>query len=236
MGFLRVPFLTGGGNLFFRTTFLINKFKVHGRHKVQLLIFLSERFQCDLLHAIVDTRAAQRQTIGCPSIFPLSQRGCSDTDADIFSTMSNKDRTMRSYPSDSPQAVSRLLALSVIIDGGGSPLEIAATYRLGILDYAGIQEDLFDQVLHEMCTDLPTTPDGLVKVETEMIDQLLAEIVRPDLRLGLWKAMWQLVYADEDLADAEIALLLRVTSTWGIEAGANGSGQIADPHSAPNLR
>ncbi|MGK5052333.1 TerB family tellurite resistance protein [Janthinobacterium sp. RB2P8] len=143
---------------------------------------------------------------------------------------------MRSYPPNSPQAVSRLLALSVIIDGGGSPLEIAATYRLGILDYAGIQEDVFDQVLREMWTDLPTTPDGLVKVETEMIDQLLAEIVRPDLRLGLWKAMWQLVYADENLADAEIALLLRVTSTWGIEAGANGDGQIAEPVPAPHRR
>lgn len=130
---------------------------------------------------------------------------------------------MRSYPPDSPQAVSRLLALSVIVDGGGSPSEIAATYRIGILDSAGIQEDVFDQVLHEMSTDLPTTPDGLVKVETEMIDQLLAEIVRPDLRLSLWKAMWQLVYADEKLADAEIALLIRATSTWGIEAGADGS-------------
>ena len=135
---------------------------------------------------------------------------------------------MRSYPTDSPQAVSRLLALSVIIDGGGSPPEIALTYRSGILDYSGIQQDVFDQVLHEMCTDLPTRPDGLVKVDTEIIDQLLAEIVRPDLRLSLWKAMWQLAYADEKLADAEIALLLRATSTWGIEADINGCGQIAE--------
>ena len=55
---------------------------------------------------------------------------------------------MRSYPSDSPQAVARLLALTVISDGGGSPPEIAATYRLSILDYAKIDEDVFDQVLH----------------------------------------------------------------------------------------
>lgn len=143
--------------------------------------------------------------------------------SDIFSTLSNKDKTMRTYPPDSPEAVSRLLALTVIIDGGGSPPEITATYRHGILDYAGIQEDVFDQVLQEMRTDLPTTPDGLVRVETEVIDQLLAEIVRPDLRLSLWKAMWQLAYADDELADAEIALLLRATNTWGIESGVDGS-------------
>lgn len=134
---------------------------------------------------------------------------------------------MRSYPTDSAQAISRLLALSVIIDGGGSPTEIAASYRIDILDHAGIREDVFDQVLQEMSTDLPTTPDGLVNVETGLVDQMLAEIVRPELRLRVWKAMWQLVYADETLADAEIALLLRVTRTWGIEAGADGSGRIA---------
>ncbi len=129
---------------------------------------------------------------------------------------------MRSYPSDSPQAVSRLLSLTVIIDGGGSPAEIAATYRMSILDDAGIEEAVFDQVLHEMCTDLPMTPDGLVKVETGMIDQLLAEIVRPDLRHSVWKAMWQLVYADDQLADAEIALLARATHTWGIQKETGG--------------
>lgn len=133
---------------------------------------------------------------------------------------------MRSYPSDSPQAVSRLLALTVISDGGGSPSEIAATYRLSILDYAGIEEDAFDQVLRELTADLPTTSDGLVRVETNMIDQCLAEITRPDLRLRLWKAMWQLAYADDHFAHAEVALLHRATEAWGIEADADGNGQI----------
>lgn len=135
---------------------------------------------------------------------------------------------MRSYPPDSAQAVSRLLALTVISDGGGSPLEIAATYRLSILDYADIQEDVFDRVLQEMYSDLPTTADGLLMVEKGMIDQMLAEILQPDLRLRVWKAMWQLSYTDEKLADGELALLLLATSTWGIERGADGGGQIAE--------
>jgi uncharacterized tellurite resistance protein B-like protein len=109
-----------------------------------------------------------------------------------------------------------------MIDGGGSPTEIAATHHIGMLDYAGIQEELFDQVLHEMCADLPSTPDGLVKIETDMIDQCLAEIVRPDLRVNVWKAMWQLADADEELADAELALLLRAATTWAVRADANG--------------
>jgi len=134
---------------------------------------------------------------------------------------------MRSYPPDSPQAVSRLLALTVISDGGGSPSEIAATYRLSILDYAGIEEHVFDQVLRELTADLPSTSDGLVKVETNMIDQCLAEIVRPDLRLRLWKAMWQMAYADSQFAHAEVALLHRATATWGIQADADGHGRIA---------
>jgi uncharacterized tellurite resistance protein B-like protein len=134
---------------------------------------------------------------------------------------------MRSYPSDSPQAVSRLLALTVISDGGGSPPEISATYRLGILDHAGIDEGIFDQVLQELTADLPGTADGVVRVDAGMIDQCLAEIVRPDLRLRLWKAMWQLAYADDRFAHAELALLHRATSAWGIEADADGNGRIA---------
>jgi uncharacterized tellurite resistance protein B-like protein len=133
---------------------------------------------------------------------------------------------MRSYSPDSPQAVSRLLALTVISDGGGSPPEISATYRLGILDYAGIDEDVFDQVLQELTADCSTPPDGLVKVDADMIDQCLAEIARPDLRLRLWKAMWQLAYADDRFAHAELALLHRATNAWGIEADANGEGRI----------
>lgn len=142
---------------------------------------------------------------------------------------------MRPYPPDSPQAVSRLLALTVIIDGGGSPPEIAATYRLSILGHAGIEETMFDQVLREMSSDLPTTPDGLVKVETAMIDQCLAEIVQPELCLSLWKAMWQLVYADENFADAEVALLQRATDTWKIDAGAAGRG-ATDPAATTRVR
>lgn len=133
---------------------------------------------------------------------------------------------MRSYPTDSPQAVSRLLALAVISDGGGSPSEIAATYRLNILDYAGIEEHVFDEVLRELSADLPVTSAGFVKVEIAMIDQCLAEIVRPDLRMRVWEAMWQLAYADDHFAHAEVALILRATQAWGIEADADGKGRI----------
>lgn len=142
---------------------------------------------------------------------------------------------MRSYLPDSAQAVSRLLALTVIADGGGSPLEIAATYRLKILDYAQIQDHVFDQVLHELCTDLATTFNGLMKVEKEMIDQALAEITLPELRLSVWKSMWELSYADDELADGELALLLLATSTWGIERDAHGGGQISKLAVPPDL-
>jgi uncharacterized tellurite resistance protein B-like protein len=134
---------------------------------------------------------------------------------------------MRFYPSDSPQAVCRLLALTVISDGGGSPSEIAATYRLRILDYAGIEDDVFDQVVRELSTDLPTSADGLAKVDAVTVDHCLAEITRPDLRLGLWQAMWKLAYADDRFADGEFALLHRATEAWGIEADAEGNGRIA---------
>jgi uncharacterized tellurite resistance protein B-like protein len=126
---------------------------------------------------------------------------------------------MRSYPTDSPQAVARLLVMTVIADGESSPLETAAAYRIEVLDHAAIQEDVFDRVLDELRDDLPTTPDGLVTLDKDMVDQMLAEISLPDLRRKVWNAMWQLSYADDRLADGELALLLLATSTWGIKEG-----------------
>ncbi len=81
--------------------------------------------------------------------------------------------------------------------------------------------------MRELTADLPATPDGLVKVDADMIDQALAEIVRPDLRLRAWSAMWQLAYADDQFAHAEVALLHKATEAWGIEADADGNGKIA---------
>lgn len=133
---------------------------------------------------------------------------------------------MRSYSSDSPQAVSRLLALTVISDGGGSTPEVAATYRLSILDYAKIDKDMFDQVLRELTADLPTTRGGLVRVEVDMIDQCLREIMQPDLRQRLWAAMWELVYADGSVAYAEGALLQHAAKAWGIDSSGGGGGRI----------
>lgn len=131
---------------------------------------------------------------------------------------------MRPYPTDSPQAVARLLVMTVIADGESTPLEVAEAYRFAMLEHAAIQETVFDRVLDELRDDLPTTPDGLMKVEKDMLDQMLAEISLPDLRLKVWNAMWKLSYADEKLADGELALLLLATSTWGIKKTEDGLG------------
>lgn len=125
---------------------------------------------------------------------------------------------MRSYSANSPHAVCRLLLLSALIDGSATRLELETTCRDNVLDQGCIEEKTFDEVLQEMCSDLKTTSDGLIRIETIAVDQLLGEILDHKLRVNVWKAMWKVAYVDGKLADAELALLLRATSAWSIEA------------------
>ena len=56
---------------------------------------------------------------------------------------------MRSYPTDSPKAISRLLALTMIVDGHLAPSELKAMHRSGILQQVRIAEDDFDDVVRD---------------------------------------------------------------------------------------
>jgi uncharacterized tellurite resistance protein B-like protein len=60
---------------------------------------------------------------------------------------------------------------------------------------------------------------GMVQIDRKLIDDVLAEIVDPDLRRKLLQAMWNIADADGWLADGEAVLLARAGVLWGAETG-----------------
>ena len=125
---------------------------------------------------------------------------------------------MRTYTINSPHAAGRLLALTIISDGNVAPSELAAMHRSRILDHVELGEAEFDQVLHDLCSDLlTTTRHGVVQIDPELIDHMLLEIEHPDLRRKLLQAMWKIADADGWLANAEAVLLNRASLAWGAE-------------------
>jgi uncharacterized tellurite resistance protein B-like protein len=127
---------------------------------------------------------------------------------------------MRSYPTDSPEAVSRLLALAMIVDGHAAPSEMKAMHRSGILQHTGIDEDDFDDVVRDLCEDLLATAarrcSEEVEIDVRLLDGLLGEVEGTALRLSVMKAMLEIVHADSVLDIRETLLIERAFKTWSV--------------------
>jgi uncharacterized tellurite resistance protein B-like protein len=127
---------------------------------------------------------------------------------------------MRSYPTNSPKAVSRLLALAMIVDGHLSPSEVKAMHRSGILQRNAIDEDHFDGVVRDLCEDLLSTAarrcSEEVEIDGRLLDALLGEVEDQALRLSVMKAMLDIVHADTVLDTRETLLIERAFKMWSV--------------------
>jgi len=129
---------------------------------------------------------------------------------------------MRNYPTNSPKAMSRLLALAMIVDGRIAPQELKSLHRSGVLGSLGVSEDTFDDTAGELTQDLlATSADrevGMVEIEPEAIDRLLGEVQDPQLRATVLKGMLEIVRADSVIDYRERRLLRRALHAWSDEA------------------
>lgn len=129
---------------------------------------------------------------------------------------------MRNYPTNSPKAMSRLLALAMIVDGRIAPQELKRLHRSGVLGSLGVSEDTFDDTAGELTQDLlATSADrevGMVEIEPEAIDRLLGEVQDPQLRATVLKCMLEIVRADSVIDYRERRLLRRALHAWSDEA------------------
>ena len=131
---------------------------------------------------------------------------------------------MRAYPTDSPDAAGRILALTMIVDGKLAVSELAALDSSKILDHIDIDLARFQRMLQDLCDDLlAAQSDDAVQLDDAAIDRVLAEIAHPDLRRQLLDAMWRIADADDLLADAEAVLLTRASHAWSAERNFRGA-------------
>ena len=125
---------------------------------------------------------------------------------------------MHTYPTNSPEAVSRILALSMIVDGHVSPSEVHAMHRAPFLEQVKVDDDTFDRTLRELCEDLldaaANRRAGMVEIDPTLLDALLLDIRDPLLQICLWKTMVDIVEADGHLDGRETTLVRRAARAW----------------------
>ena len=124
---------------------------------------------------------------------------------------------MRHYEVDSPESVSRLLALTILADGGLDLAEMRVLQKNDLAHQFGIQDTEFDRVMHEFCLDLMQSGKNQLELDRDSIAQLLRDIRNPNLQRKLLRIMLDIVDADEALTGSESVLLAEAMMIWGLD-------------------
>ena len=128
---------------------------------------------------------------------------------------------MRHYPSDSPEAMTRVVALALLVDGAIDLSELETLRRNDIVSRLGIDHARFDKVIHEFCDDMLAyvnlKPSGQYELDPQSIGHLLADIEDPKLQKQVLSAMLDIVNADGNLARSETALVAQAIKQWELD-------------------
>jgi uncharacterized tellurite resistance protein B-like protein len=124
---------------------------------------------------------------------------------------------MRSYPTNSPQAAARLVALTMLADGHVSRVEAQTLERLGLPRSLGLSISELSDVLQGLCEDLLSSAQGnwgQPVADAALVRALLGEITEPGLRAQVLRACVAVAEADEQLADGECVVLVQAIEQW----------------------
>lgn len=120
---------------------------------------------------------------------------------------------MRSYPTDSPQAVARVVTLALLADGSLHPDELVAVRRMPEL-----QSMTLHDVMRDFCEDLLAThaaaPASTLTLDDHTIAALLDEVQDQALRIRVLQLCSAVIEADEHLAHGEFHVLQAAARRW----------------------
>lgn len=126
---------------------------------------------------------------------------------------------MQVYVRNSPQALARLVAMTVIADGRLHDLELAWLKQRGIYDALGIDEAGFAQVLLELCRDVVVEAEQqrLYLFEPARLRRLAGDVDDPRLQRIVLSAMLVVGKADGRLSTGEQILLRFLFEYWKVD-------------------
>lgn len=124
---------------------------------------------------------------------------------------------MKRYPRNSPQAIARVLAMTMVTDGKLDPREIEIIEKLNIYEILGISRLGFMSVVHDYCGDLLASGDagGRIRlVDKARIDKVISLVDDRRSRVLACGMMLNIVNADEHISDTELAVLRYILESW----------------------
>lgn len=128
---------------------------------------------------------------------------------------------MRSYPRNSPQAATRILAVAMLADGHQCHSETALLERLVVHEQLGLSRTALQAVVHTFCEDMMAFSAGMCWADVSLMQpdplrQVLGEVDDPALQHRLVRLCMSLIEADAHLADREAVVLAAAMLQWGL--------------------
>jgi len=123
---------------------------------------------------------------------------------------------MLAYPTNSPEAAARVLAMAMLADGQYSMTEIRALDRQQAPARLGLTPEAFKAVVDRFCQDLLLANEGRWTGTVSLVtrQQLMDEITDRGLQDLILQQCEGLMLADGHLADGKVALLDALGATW----------------------
>lgn len=125
---------------------------------------------------------------------------------------------MRSYPRNSPEAATRIVALIMVADGHVSHSEVATMYRQHAGNWLGLTTDQSARVLRELSEDLVSSALGpwgsAAHIDEGLLRLLLADVDDPALRAQTLALCREVAHADAHVSGAEESLLALAAALW----------------------
>ncbi len=126
---------------------------------------------------------------------------------------------MKTIAKNSPEALARVLAMTMITDAQLDDQELDLMERLKLYDLIGISRVQFSAVVADYCEELlqAGAPDGRVNLlDRARIDRIVDAVEDPAKRLLAAQMVINVLKADGRLEETELALFRHILDRWGL--------------------
>ena len=131
-----------------------------------------------------------------------------------------ENEVMRPYYPNSPQAIARIVALTLVSDGDLDPAELAMLRKVRAFERIGLNEQRFIEVLQGFCEDLlagTSCDDEECRIDGAKLVRLLKDINDPWVQKETLRLMLDVIRADGKLEHGESLLFWQALDQWKMQ-------------------
>jgi hypothetical protein len=142
---------------------------------------------------------------------------------------STRRNDVRSYPTDSPEAAARIVALVLIADGQMCSSELEQLTKLGAERALGLEPHLLPHLVYTLREELHArrgeTGSPVNGIDDAMLASLLAEIRDPALQGTVLRLSQAAAQADGRVVDGEAWVVQAARKQWNLTETTPSAGQ-----------